>query len=406
MTLQLIQVNETGDVKEIANLFDDIIPTSESLLTESVKSMEDEAWVHTGKIILSIICFVMCIIGVITNSFSIIIYTSLNFRKRSINILLAGMSVSDLIVCLLALPVFIGTEIPTLFPQIDLPPKILAYCIVYLYPITIMAGCMSVWMLVSITVDRYLAVCHPFMVRVYCTVNRAKITVAVIAILTVAFNFVRFWEFDMVEPSENTGGFAFKKLLRADPIFMLVYQNIAYIISQYLLPLFVLCLLNLEVAKTILKATEQRRELVSSVKTEHQTAKMMIFVVIVFIFCYTFGIFLNLLEHLYREIFDTTIGYMLNDINNILVVFNSSSNFIFYVKYSTRYRAKLHELISYCCLCSKIPKTIYSEGKCTGKPINNDGYSVVSQGVIHNSPTCYESDKNVRNIGDSIFNEE
>uniref|UniRef100_A0A0K0EMV0 G_PROTEIN_RECEP_F1_2 domain-containing protein n=1 Tax=Strongyloides stercoralis TaxID=6248 RepID=A0A0K0EMV0_STRER len=388
--------NTTANNKYIELLDDNSLATSESLLTESVKLMEDEAWVHTAKLILSIICLVMCIIGVITNTFSIIIYTSVNFRKRSINILLTGMSASDLVVCLLAVPVFIGTELPTLFPKIELPPKILAYCIVYLYPITIMAGCMSVWMLVSITVDRYLAVCHPFMVRVYCTINRAKITVAVITIVTIAFNFVRFWEFDITEPSDETGGFAFKKLLRADPIFMLVYQNIAYIISQYLLPLFVLCLLNLEVAKTILRATEQRRELVSSVKTEHQTAKMMIFVVIVFIFCYTFGIFLNLLEHLYREIFDTTIGYMLNDINNILVVFNSSSNFIFYVKYSTRYRAKLRELIGYCFFCSTNSKNMYSEGKTIGKTINNVGYSVVSQGNLPNSPTCYDKHENVK----------
>uniref|UniRef100_A0A0N5BBP2 G_PROTEIN_RECEP_F1_2 domain-containing protein n=1 Tax=Strongyloides papillosus TaxID=174720 RepID=A0A0N5BBP2_STREA len=403
----MMSMNETSPDDGIINLLDDnTLPTTESLIAESVKSMEDAAWVHTGKLILSIICFVMCIIGVITNTFSIIIYTSANFRKRSINILLAGMSVSDLVVCLLAVPVFIGTEIPTLFPKIEVPPKILAYCIVYLYPITIMAGCMSVWMLVSITVDRYLAVCHPFMVRVYCTINRAKITVAVITIVTVAFNFVRFWEFDITEPSDETGGFAFKKLLRADPIFMLVYQNIAYIISQYLIPLFVLCLLNLEVAKTILKATEQRRELVTSVKTEHQTAKMMIFVVIVFIFCYTFGIFLNLLEHLYREIFETTIGYMLNDINNILVVFNSSSNFIFYVKYSTRYRAKLRELIGYCFLCSTNPKTIYSEGKSIGKTINNVGYSAVSQGNLVPSPKCYGKQKNTRMREDSLLDEQ
>lgn len=45
----------------------------------------------------------------------------------------------------------------------------LAQILVYAYPVTIMAQTMSVWMLVSITVDRYLAVCHPFLVRVYCT---------------------------------------------------------------------------------------------------------------------------------------------------------------------------------------------------------------------------------------------
>uniref|UniRef100_A0AC35UFM5 G_PROTEIN_RECEP_F1_2 domain-containing protein n=1 Tax=Rhabditophanes sp. KR3021 TaxID=114890 RepID=A0AC35UFM5_9BILA len=301
-----------------------------------VRNIYQEPWVHATKVILSVIMALTCIIGVITNTFSLIIYTSPSFRKRSINILLAGMSGSDLIVCIMAFPVFIGTELPTLFPNIQLPPKLLALFVVYLYPITLMAGSLSVWCLVSITIDRYLAVCHPFIVRIYCTVNRALITLGVILTFTVAFNFVRFWEYSMVEPSKQTDFNAFVKALRNENLYILLYQTIATTITQYLIPLFVLCLLNLEVAKTILKATEQRRELVSSVKREHKTAKMMIFVVIVFIFCYTFGIFLSLLESLYPEIFDTRIGYMLNDINNILVVFNSSSNFIFYVKYSSR----------------------------------------------------------------------
>ncbi|KAK6036061.1 hypothetical protein COOONC_26434 [Cooperia oncophora] len=39
----------------------------------------------------------------------------------------------------------------------------------YAYPVTVMFQSMSVWLLVSITVDRYLAVCHPFVVGSYCT---------------------------------------------------------------------------------------------------------------------------------------------------------------------------------------------------------------------------------------------
>lgn len=110
-------------------------------------------------------------------------------------------------------------------------------------------------------------------------------------------------------------------------------------------------------AKTILEAGETRRELVASEKREHNTAKMMLFVVIgecgrtpptpppsVFIFCYMLSFCLNVLEIFNPNLFKNPIGFLLNDVNNILVVVNSSSSFIFYVKYSSRYRAQLRTL--------------------------------------------------------------
>ncbi|KAK6040414.1 hypothetical protein COOONC_22081 [Cooperia oncophora] len=212
---------------------------------------------------------------------------------------------------------------------------------------------MSVWLLVSITVDRYLAVCHPFVVGSYCTRkphfsrSRALLTVLLIVIFSVVYNFVRFLEFQIIESSTGamepiysileTLEAIVQPLLRDSALFMLWYQNIATLLSQFVLPLLVLCVLNLQVARTILRATEQRRELVASEKREHSTAKMMIFVVIVFLVCYTFSFILNVAEILFSALFRHPIGYLLNDINNILVVVNTSSPFMFYVKYSTRW---------------------------------------------------------------------
>ena len=75
---------------------------------------------------------------------------------------------------------------------------------------------------------------------------------------------------------------------------MLWYQNVATLITQFIIPLIVLCVLNLQVimisliifksevqvARTIINAAEQRKELVAKERREHSTAKMMIFVVI------------------------------------------------------------------------------------------------------------------------------
>ncbi|CAI5450997.1 unnamed protein product [Caenorhabditis angaria] len=293
---------------------------------------------------------IICAFGIPFNLLSFFIYTRPSFRNRSINILLAALSFSDLNCCLLTVPVFANSHLENV-----LETYLIACSTFYLYPVIIMFQSLSVWLLVSITIDRYLAVCHPFMVNTYCTKNRAFITVAFVMIFSFAYNFVRYWEFSIIKLDQfnRTGkpenytvvpNDLIITNLRENTTFMLWYQNVATLLSQFLLPLVVLCVLNLKVARTIMKASEQRRELVASVKREHSTAKMMIMVVIVFLVCYTFSFVLNVLEVFSPSIFQSDLGYFLNDVNNILIIINSSSPFYFYYNYSTRFRNQARRL--------------------------------------------------------------
>lgn len=52
---------------------------------------------------------------------------------------------------------------------VEIPINVTSQILLYAYPITLMAQTCSVWVLVAITIERYLAVRHPFLVRVYCT---------------------------------------------------------------------------------------------------------------------------------------------------------------------------------------------------------------------------------------------
>jgi hypothetical protein len=68
---------------------------------------------------------------------------------------------------------------------------------------------------------------------------------------------------------------------------MLLYQNLATTLSQFLLPLCVLCSLNLQVARAILAARERRKNMLwtefSSVEAssrDQSTAVMMLVVVL------------------------------------------------------------------------------------------------------------------------------
>ncbi|CAJ0582798.1 unnamed protein product, partial [Mesorhabditis spiculigera] len=296
---------------------------------------------------LSLICALVmnlcCVCGIVGNLLSIYIYSRPAFKKRSINVLLLALSCADFAVCVLAIPVFSISQMQELIPGCQ---AAIGTVMLYFYPITLMFQAMSVWLLVFITVDRYLAVCHPFMVQTYCTRSRALFTVACIIVFSVVYNFCRFWEYRLLDCTVEKLKIdqILDPMLRKNEAYMLWYQTVITLISQFVIPFAVLCLLNLQVARTILAAGEQRRQLVASEKREHSTAKMMLFVVIVFLFCYTFSFILNVAETIDHELFMGPLGFLLNDINNILIVVNSSTSFVFYVTYSTRYRAELQKI--------------------------------------------------------------
>ncbi|KAH7730467.1 VRFamide receptor [Aphelenchoides avenae] len=301
---------------------------------DSAVDNDYEDFFSSLSLLFTCVMLVMCVAGMLMNAISLLIFTRPTFRKRSINILLVGLSASDLCLCILAVPVFSLSQIQQLIPSLS--PVKTGQLLLYAYPITLMAQTMSVWMLVAITIDRYLAVCHPFAVRIHCTIRRAVATVLLVLIFSVAYNFVRFWEYTVNDDPAVEDELQIVGLLRENQLYMIWYQTVCNLVTQFVVPLFVLCVLSLQVARTIISVAEQRKELVKSEKREHSSAKMMIYIVIVFVFCYSLSFCLNVLELCQPNLFKQQVGYLLNDVNNILIVFNSSTSFVFYAKYSSR----------------------------------------------------------------------
>jgi len=60
-------------------------------------------------------------------------------------------------------------------------------------------------MLVGITIDRWLAVCYPFSIRIHCTVKRARLIVLSTFLFSLFYNLVRFWEYRIDSNGEIVG---------------------------------------------------------------------------------------------------------------------------------------------------------------------------------------------------------
>ena len=66
----------------------------------------------------------------------------------------------------------------------------------YTFVLATTAQTSSVYLTVTVTVERYIAVCHPLRARSWCTCKRGRLAVIVIALLSLCYNLPRFLEVD------------------------------------------------------------------------------------------------------------------------------------------------------------------------------------------------------------------
>uniref|UniRef100_A0AC34GRF3 G-protein coupled receptors family 1 profile domain-containing protein n=1 Tax=Panagrolaimus sp. ES5 TaxID=591445 RepID=A0AC34GRF3_9BILA len=83
---------------------------------ENIPFELDNEILSSLSLLFTFIMIFMCLAGAFMNTLSLIIFTSKSFRRRSINVLLAGLSASDLCLLILAIPVFSLSQIQKVIP--------------------------------------------------------------------------------------------------------------------------------------------------------------------------------------------------------------------------------------------------------------------------------------------------
>lgn len=140
--------------------------------------------------------------GIIGNIFNVYIFSKRSMGSASIGVLLTGLSAVDALLLLVAAPLFASSAIYVYRPSFRLMTFI-AYMTAYAYPCASTLQTASVWLMMVATMERWFAICHPFLARTICTRARAKRTVIVILVASLAYNSCRFWEY---QPTSLGGG--------------------------------------------------------------------------------------------------------------------------------------------------------------------------------------------------------
>ena len=292
------------------------------------------------------------IFGLIGN---IVSFHILRSMKSSASLILRALAVADSL-SLLIKSVFVYISIWRVLhdrhSDNSVGKAIYAVCLNALTRLVLTA---STWLIVLVTVGRYLAVKEPVRANVIFTEKRVKLAISLICVFSICLHMPEFFEREFVEIFDRVDcrlELAYTKTrMYRNNMYYLIHRVIISGSVRFIIPLTVLIVLNSMLAIGIRKAQKQRSVMMADVITSSQRQSdsvtgMVVTVVIIFVICQA-PYFLFVVDSCLRR-FDAPVKILPIMIRNywicvayFLLKLNSSVNFLIYVAVGKTFRQKL-----------------------------------------------------------------
>ena len=322
-TLNSLHINDTAST---------LSPNSSSNATS------DESISLIGYIFDGILTNIVVILGLIGNMLTIIILTRRAMRS-STNHYLTALAIWDSLV-------LFGTvlliSLPPIFPYYK--NWLFAYSVSYFYPVALIAQTATIWLMVSFTVERYIAVCHPLRAASMCTITRAKFVIFGVSLGSTLYNIPRWFDYCPVPIVSNVTNRTLFMVpgiteFHHNKIYLKVYLSWLYVPIMCIVPLVVLSVLNFCLILAVRRSQQQRKDMNVRQSRENNVTIMLVSVVIVFIICQVPALVYNLAYAIDQQHIQGSFGYkILSNLRNFLVNVNSAINFILYCALGQKFR--------------------------------------------------------------------
>ena len=370
--LGLAPISELDELDEWTDPKDPTIMNNTSLLESGLSSnygvvitpsKSHSSTFVTFKIVLDIyILLFLCIFGISGNIVSILVLGKDNVVRRTTGFLLQVLAVTDIVY--LVLCIFIQT-LKTIEKFTDWSPTLkcyFPYMDPFIWPMASIAQTCTVWLVVVVTADRYVAICRPLHAPQYSTMSRMRKAVVLVCVLSILYNLPRFWERTVdykLDANNNTIPETVLTELRYNREYVILYKTICYFIVRFFVPLSSLAFFNARLIKAIKASYRQRNEMpIGDTRNHHRNREVtrysltLVVVVLVFIICATPDYFLRIWQGIYTLApnhikFPRNELLYVNGISNLFLAINSCSNFVIYCFLGTRFRRILLEMLGW-----------------------------------------------------------
>ena len=305
----------------------------------------------TYRIVYRIIIPIVCVVGIIGITLTVIVLTRKSMRS-STNCYLTGLSIADLLFLLILSTRLLGN----LFPRHGVQYHIFIICMTYatIFLNTFLIA--SIWTTVMLAIERYIAICQPFIAGRACTVMRARLMIVVIYVCSFLCRLPNFWEHRVITLYDHVTNrsivYMDSSAMHDNAAYRDVYPWIVDGLLSSILPFLLLLVLNVCLIVEVRKSSKYIKNNLLSTQDAHSSIKreelqitiMLISVVIVFFICqapyviYTAIVSIN--ECIISDSFHT-LRYM----TMLLLTTKSAINFILYCWFSEKFCHTLKKLI-------------------------------------------------------------
>ncbi|CAH1791035.1 unnamed protein product [Owenia fusiformis] len=325
----------------------------------------------------------ICVFGIIGNSLSItVLLNELKryARKNTSLILLMALSVSDLLLLFIA-PFYFSFGSMAYYATWSTMAFRDAYILSssYTFTIVVIIQTISIWVLVLVAVNRYVAVCRPLHASRLSTIRIVRVALILTVFLAVGFNVVRFFEYKTFTFYSTT--LCVRKVGRSlnilsSRVYLLAYRATTHNIFKVIIPMVMLGVLNTRLIIETKRSTTLRRSIQihnydkTIPKQKDVLSARIIALIVVFYVCQIGSVVMAILDAIdkFNPEFKLTKNYTYRycvTVSNMLILLNSATNFI-----------------TYCFTCQHFRKTLMAIFR---------GNSNVGKTKVYANQSCYNN---------------